>query len=88
MLSRTIKAVDIKAVVTFLLYNFFIQNLAGCFVTAIAAVCDFDIFPIVGIGAINFQSQTTDNPPLFQCVFFLQIKLKNYLISIFINYTI
>jgi len=27
--------------------------------------CDFYIFPIVGIGAINFQSQKTANPPLF-----------------------
>ena len=32
--------------------------------------CDFFIFPIFGIGAINFQSKKTDNPPLFQCVFF------------------
>jgi len=45
---------DIKTVVTLLLYNFLIPNLAGCFVTAIATVCDFYIFPIVGIGAINF----------------------------------
>jgi len=29
---------DIKTVITFLLYNFLIQNLAGCFVTAIATV--------------------------------------------------
>jgi len=46
---------------TFLLYNFLIPNLAGCFVTAVATVC---IFPIVGIGAINFQSQKTGSPPL------------------------
>ena len=31
--------------------------------------CDFYIFPIVGIGAINFQSQKTSNPPFFQGVF-------------------
>jgi len=31
--------------------------------------CDFYIFPIVGIGAINFQSQKTGNPPFFQGVF-------------------
>jgi len=41
---------------------------------------DFYIFPIVGIGAINFQSQNTDNPPLFQGFFTLQKKWKNYLI--------
>jgi len=29
---------DIKTVITFFLYNFLIQNLAGCFVTAIATV--------------------------------------------------
>jgi len=50
--------------------------------------CDFYIFPIVGIGAINFQSQKTDNPPLFQGVFPLQKKSKIYLILIFINYAI
>ena len=50
--------------------------------------CDFYIFPNVGIGAINFQSQKTGNPPFFQGVFSLQKKWKNYLISIFINYTI
>ena len=50
--------------------------------------CDFYIFPIVGIGAINFQSKETDNPPLFQGAFSLQKKWKNYLILIFINYTI
>jgi len=49
--------------------------------------CDFYIFPITEIGAINFQSQKTDNPPLFQSVFYLQ-KWKNYLISIFTNYTV
>jgi len=27
---------------------------------------DFFVFPIVGIGEINFQSQKTDNQPLFQ----------------------
>ena len=27
--------------------------------------CDFYIFPIVGIGTINFQSQKTADPPLF-----------------------
>ena len=48
---------------------------------------DFYIFPIVGIGAINFQSKKTSNPPLFSGVFFLQ-KWKNFFISIFINYTI
>ena len=31
--------------------------------------CDFYIFPIVGIGAINFQSQKTGNPNFFQGVF-------------------
>ena len=30
---------DIKTVITFLLYNFEIKNLAGCFVTAIATAC-------------------------------------------------
>jgi len=50
--------------------------------------CDFYIFPIVGIGAKFFQSQKTDNPPLFQSVFSLQKKWKKYLISIFINYKI
>jgi len=50
--------------------------------------CDFYIFPIVGIGAMNFQRQKTGNPLFFQGVFSLQKKWKNYLISIFINYTI
>ena len=50
--------------------------------------CDFYIFPIVGIGAVNFQRQKTGNPLFFQGVFSLQKKWKNYLISIFINYTI
>jgi len=49
--------------------------------------CYFYIFPIVGIGAINFQRQQTDNPPLFSGVFSLQKMWKN-LILIFINYTI
>jgi len=31
--------------------------------------CYFYIFPIVGIGAINFRSQKTANPPLLQGVF-------------------
>jgi len=31
--------------------------------------CDFYIFPIVGIGAINFQSKKTGNPYLFLGVF-------------------
>jgi len=39
---------DIKTVVTFLLYNFLIQNLAGCFVTAIAIVSmTFTFFPLL-----------------------------------------
>ena len=50
--------------------------------------CDVYVFPIVGIGAINFQSQKTGNPPLFSGVFSLQKKWKNFFISIFINYTI
>jgi len=40
--------------------------------------CNLYIFPIVGIGAINFQSQKTDNPPLFSGVFSLQKKWKKY----------
>jgi len=80
---------DIKTVITFLLYNFLIPSLAGFFVTAIATVfCDFYIFPIVGIGAINFRCKKAGNPPLFLVVFSLQKKWKNYLILIFINYTI
>jgi len=50
--------------------------------------CDFYIFPIVGIGAINFQSKKKGNPPLFSGVFSLQKKWKNFFISIFINYTL
>jgi len=50
--------------------------------------CDFYIFPIVGVGAINFQSQKTGNPPLFSGVFSFQKKWKKIFISIFINYTI
>ena len=50
--------------------------------------CDFYIFPIVGIGAINFQSKKTGNPPVLSGVFSLQKKWKNFIISIFINYTI
>ena len=50
--------------------------------------CDFYIFLIVGIGAINFQCQKTDNTPLFQGVFSLQKKWKNFFILIFMNYTI
>jgi len=41
--------VDIKTVITFLFYNFLIQNLAGCFVTAIATVSVsviFTFFPL------------------------------------------
>jgi len=49
--------------------------------------CDFYIFPIVGIGAINFLSQKTANPPLFYGVFSLQKKWKSSLISIFVKYT-
>ena len=79
---------DIKTVITFPLYNFLIPNLAGCFVTAIATVCDFYIFPIVGIGAVNFQSKKNRQSTLvFRC-FSLQKKWKNFFISIFINYTI
>ena len=79
---------DIKTVITLLLYNFLIPNLAGSFVTAIATVFgDFYIFPIVGIGAINFQNKIAGNPPLFSGVFSLQ-KKWNFFISIFINYTI
>jgi len=50
--------------------------------------CDVYIFPIAGVGAINFQSKKTGNPTLFSGVFSLQKKRKNYLISIFINYTV
>jgi len=50
--------------------------------------CDFYIFPIVGIGAINFQIKRTGNPPLFSGVFSLQTKLKNFFISIYVNYKI
>jgi len=50
--------------------------------------CDFYIFPIVGIGAINFQSKKTGNPPLFPGVFSLQKKWKIFFILFFINYTI
>jgi len=39
---------DIKTVLTFFLYNFLIQNLAGCFVTAIAIVpLIFIFFPFL-----------------------------------------
>jgi len=38
--------------------------------------CDFYIFPIVGIGAINFQSQKTGKPPFFQGVFSLQEEVE------------
>ena len=48
--------------------------------------CDFYIFPIVGIGAINFQIKRTGNPPLFSSVFSLQTKLKKIFTSIYINY--
>jgi len=40
--------------------------------------CDFYILPIVGIGAINFQSKKTGNPPLFSGVFSLQKKWKHF----------
>jgi len=50
--------------------------------------CYFSIFSIVGIGAINLQSNKTGNPPLFSGVLSLQKKWKNIFISIFINYTI
>jgi len=50
--------------------------------------CDFYIFPIVKIGAINFQSEKTGNPLLFSGVSSLQTKWKNFFISIFINYII
>ena len=35
---------------------------------------DFYIFPIIGIGAKNFQNKKTGNPPLFLRVFSLQNK--------------
>jgi len=39
---------DTKTVITFLLYNFFIPNSAGCFVTAIATVSViFTFFPLL-----------------------------------------
>jgi len=39
---------DIKTVMTFLLYNFLIPNLAGCFVIAIATVSViFTFFPLL-----------------------------------------
>ena len=50
--------------------------------------CDFYIFPIVGIGAMIFQSKKTGNPPLFSGVFSLPKKWKSFFIFIFINYTI
>jgi len=63
--------------------------LAGCFATAIATVSViFTFFPIVGIGAINFQSKKQAIHPSFRVFFSLQKKWNNYLISIFINYTI
>jgi len=50
--------------------------------------CDFYIFPIVGIGAVNFQRKKNRQSTLvFRC-FSLQKKWKNFFISIFINYTI
>ena len=49
--------------------------------------CDFYIFPIVGIGAINFQNTKTGNPPLFSRVFSLWKKWNKFFSSIFINYT-
>ena len=41
-------------------------------------VCGFYVFPIVGIGAINFQSQRTANPSLFSSVFSLRKKWKKF----------
>jgi len=39
---------DIKTVITFLLYNFLIPDLAGCFVTAVATVSViFTFFPLL-----------------------------------------
>jgi len=40
--------------------------------------CDFYIFPIVGIGAINFQSKKTGNPPLFSGVFFSPKEVEKF----------
>jgi len=77
----------IKTVIT-LLYNFLIQNLAGCFVTAIATVSVVFTFCHCWNRCNTFSKSKTDNPTLFQGVFSLQLKWKNYLISIFINYTI
>ena len=39
--------------------------------------CDFYIFPIVGISAINFQSKKAGNPPFFQSVFFFPKEVEN-----------
>ena len=86
MLSRTRWH---KTVITLLFYNILMQNLTGCFVNSCRnRLCDFYIFPIVGIGAIHFQSKKTHNAPLFQGVFSLLKKLKSYVISILINCTV
>jgi len=80
---------DIKTVISFLLCNYFNSKLGRVLCNSYSnRFGNFYIFPIVGIGAINFQSQKTGNPPLFSGVFSLQKKWKKFFILIFINYTI
>jgi len=56
---------DIKTVMTFLPSNFLILLVRMLCNSYSNRFRDFLIFPIVGIGTINFQSQKTANPPLF-----------------------
>jgi len=83
MLSRTRRY---KNCYNFSSLEFFDLKLGTMFCNSYSnRFCDFYIFPIVGIGAINFQNQKKANPRLFWGVFFLRKKWKNYLISIFLN---
>jgi len=61
---------DTKTVITFLLCYFFLLKLGMMFCNSSGnCSCDFYIFPIVGIGAINFQSKKTTNPLVLGCFF-------------------
>jgi len=71
---------DIKTVITFSSLQFFNSKLGRMLCNSYSnRFCNFYIFLIVGIGAINFQSTKTGNPPLFSGVFSIENELKIFL---------
>jgi len=79
---------DIKTVITFLLYIFFNSKLGRMLFNSYNnRSCDFYVFPVFGIGAVNFQIKKTAKPPLFQGVISHQKKWKNPVMLFFVSYT-